>query len=454
MALGSPLFRSALVFTLPVRQRRRVLFADLVSTAVFPLAITGSTAVVPEVTARLPGADGLGPWIVLAYNGLFAAALLLAGVIADRTARTGFFAAGNLVVAVTGVLSAFAPDLASLVALRAVAGVGAAMCAAGGSSMILGVYPPEERRRVYGYMGAVLGSSLALGPIVAQGLMAVGGWPLVFVVPAAVSGLAVLATLGLPALRSPEVPDDFDLAGAVLFGVTIAAAVTALGLGPGSGVPWWGPGALVVVAVAGGVWLVRVERRAADPAIPVDLLRIPAYRAYALSTGAFMGILVVGLAVLPQLGAVQGLGSGAAAVMLSLLTVPSTLFPLLAARLARRWARPLVACGLFACAAAALVLQLTGHPAALLCAAGVIGLCLGLTEGVPDGQALKYVPYQRGGAGAALFGTVRMSLETCTLAAATGVMAALGPASGMAVAGAVCLLAGVVVRRSVPSRDA
>ncbi|MEU7456661.1 MFS transporter [Streptosporangium roseum] len=420
----------------------------------FPLAITGSTAVVPDVTAQLPGAGALGPWIVLAYNGLFAAALLLAGATADRTARTRFFAVGNLVVAATGALSALAPDLVSLVALRTVAGVGAAMCAAGGSSMILAVYPPEERRRVYGYAGAVLGSSLALGPVVAQALMAVGGWPLVFVTPGAVAAVAALATLGLPGLRSPEVPDDFDLAGAVLFGVTIAAVVSALGLGFGADVPWWGPGGLILVAAAGATLLVRVERRASDPAIPVDLLRIPAYRAYAVATGAFMGMLVVGLTVLPQLGSVQGMGPGETAIMLSLLTLPSTVLPLLAARLARRLARQLVTTALFACTVTAVILQVTNHPASLLVAAGVVGLCLGLTEGVPDGQALKYVPSQRGGAGAALFSTARMSLETVTLAAATGVMAALGPSSGMAVAGAMCLTAALIVRRAVPSRDA
>ncbi|MFD9945423.1 hypothetical protein ACFWYW_51840 [Nonomuraea sp. NPDC059023] len=66
-----------------------------------------------------------------------------------------------------------------------IAGAGAAMCAAGGFSMILAVYPPEERRRVYGYAGAVLGGSLALGPVVAQGLMAAGGRPLVFLAPPA-----------------------------------------------------------------------------------------------------------------------------------------------------------------------------------------------------------------------------------------------------------------------------
>ncbi|MDP9842830.1 hypothetical protein [Streptosporangium lutulentum] len=72
------------MFTLSLRQRRRVLLAALLSDAVFPLAITGATAAVPDVTARLSGADALGPWIVLAYNGLFAAALLLAGTTADR----------------------------------------------------------------------------------------------------------------------------------------------------------------------------------------------------------------------------------------------------------------------------------------------------------------------------------------------------------------------------------
>ncbi|GAA2065177.1 MFS transporter [Streptomyces albiaxialis] len=449
MALGIPLLRSAFMLVLSLRQRRRALVAALVADAVFPLAITGATGAVPEVIAELRGADALGPWIVLAYNGLFAAALLLAGAAADRLARTRFFAVGNLVVATTGALTALAPNLASLVALRALAGVGAAMCAAGGSSMILAVYPPEERRRVYGYAGAVLGSSLALGPVVSQGLMALGGWPLVFMAPGAVAALAALAVLGLPGLRGPKTPEPFDLAGALLFGTVVAAAVTALGLGFGAGVPWWAPTGLLLLAAAAAAALVRAERRAAVPALPVDLLRIPAYRAYAVATGALMGMLVVGLTALPRLGSAHRMDAGETAVMLSLLTVPSTLLPLLAARLARRLARQLVTTGLTVCAVTAVLLQVTEEPAYLLAGAGVLGLCLGLTEGVPDGQALRYVPSHRGGAGAALFSTARMSLETFVLAAATGVMAALGPAPGLAVAGAVCLAAALLVRKSV-----
>ncbi|MEU4033537.1 MFS transporter [Streptomyces collinus] len=449
MALGLLLVPERTLFTLSVRRRRRVLAAALLSDAVFPLAITGATAAVPEVTDGLPGPAALGPWTVLAYNGLFAAALLLAGATADRTARTRFFAAGNLVVAVTGFLSALAPGLPALVALRAVAGVGAAMCAAGGSSMVLAVYPPGERRRVYGYVGAVLGGSLALGPVVAQGLMAVGGWPLVFVVPGAVAALAALATLGLPGLRGGEPAEGFDRAGAVLFGLAVAAAVTALGLGFGSAVPWWGPVGLLLVAEGCATALVRVERRVPAPAIPLDLLRIPAYRAYAVATGAFMGMLVVGLTEFPRLGSARGLGPGGAAVVLSLLTVPSTVLPLVAARLARRWARPLVTGALTACAVTAAVLQVTDRPAALYVAAGAVGLCLGLTEGVPDGQALAHVPAERGGAGAALFGTARMSLETLTLSAAAGVATTFGPASALAVAGTVCLTAALLLHRSI-----
>ncbi|MFF1816943.1 MFS transporter [Kribbella sp. NPDC058245] len=435
------------MFHLSVRHRRRILVADLISTAVFPLAITGSTAVVPAATADLSGSHALGPWIVVGYNGLFAAALLLAGVLADRTSRTKFFALGNIVVAVAGVLSALAPDLGTLVALRVLAGVGAAMCAAGGSAMVLAVYPPEDRHRVYGYVGAVLGTSLALGPFAAQGLMAVGGWPMVFVVPAAVAGIAVLATIGLPSLRTNELPKDFDLAGAVIFGFTIAAAVTAFGFA----LPVWATVGLLLSAAGGFTLLVRVERRTADPAIPLDLLRIPAYRAYALGTGAFMGVLVVGLTVLPQLGA--HLGAGQVGLLLSLLTIPSTLLPLVASRIARRWAAPLVTTALVVCAATGLALQLTDAPLVLFIGAGVLGVCLGLTEGVPDGQALKHVPAHRGGAGAALFSTTRMTVETLTLAAATGAATLLTPTAALLVPAAVCLLSAATLHHARrPSR--
>ncbi|MFK4088326.1 MFS transporter [Kribbella sp. NPDC020789] len=430
------------MFHLSVRHRRRILVADLVSTAVFPLAITGSTAVVPAATADLSGADTLGPWIVVGYNGLFAAALLLAGLLADRTSRTKFFALGNIVVAVAGVLSALAPDLGTLVALRVLAGVGAAMCAAGGSAMVLAVYPPQDRHRVYGYVGAVLGTSLALGPFAAQGLMALGGWPLVFVVPAAVAGIATLATIGLPSLRTTDLPKTFDLAGAVIFGLTIAAAVTAFGFA----LPLWATLALVLIAAAGCAWLIRVERRTPDPAIPLDLLRIPTYRAYALGTGAFMGVLVVGLTVLPQLGA--HLGPGQVGLLLSLLTIPSTLLPLLASRIARRWAAPLVITALLLCAATAVALQLTDTPLALFIGAAILGICLGLTEGVPDGQALKHVPAHRGGAGAALFSTTRMTVETLILAAATGAATLTTPTKALLIPAAICLLSAATLHHS------
>ncbi|WP_405064245.1 MFS transporter [Kribbella sp. NBC_01505] len=441
------------MFYLSVRHRRRVLVADLISTAVFPLAITGSTAVVPAATADLPGVDALGPWIVVGYNGLFAAALLLAGVLADRTSRTKFFALGNIVVAVAGVLSALAPDLGTLVALRVLAGIGAAMCAAGGSAMVLAVYPPEDRHRIYGYLGAVLGTSLALGPFAAQGLMAIGGWPLVFVVPAGVAAIAVLMSIGLPSLRTRDLPKDFDLAGAVIFGFTIAAAVTAFGFA----LPVWATVGLLLITAAGFAWLVRVERRTPDPAIPLDLLRIPAYRAYALATGAFMGVLVVGLTVLPQLGA--HLGAGQVGLLLSLLTIPSTVLPLLASRIARRWSSPLVITALVVCTATAVVLQLTDVPLALFIGAALLGICLGLTEGVPDGQALKHVPSHRGGAGAALFSTTRMTVETLTLAAATGAATLTSPTKALLVPAAVCLLSAVTLHRSrkpiaVGGRDA
>ncbi|MCZ0972046.1 hypothetical protein O1L55_12595 [Streptomyces albulus] len=155
----------------------------------------------------------------------------------------------------------------------------------------------------------------------------------------------------------------------MLFGVVVAAVVTALGLGFGRAFRGGGrPG--LVLAAAGVARLVRVERRTPAPAIPVDLLRIPAYRAYAVATGALMGMLVVGLTVLPQLGSAYGMGPGQAGVMLSLLTVPSTVLPLLAARLARRLARWLVTTALSACAATAVVLQVADRPAALLVAAG------------------------------------------------------------------------------------
>nr|WP_238345404.1 MFS transporter [Actinopolymorpha cephalotaxi] len=422
--------------------------ADLVSTAVFPLAITGSTGAIPAVAAALRGPGSLAPWIVTGYNGAFAATLLLAGAFADRSSRSRFFAAGNLLVAVTGLLSALAPNLAVLVGLRTLAGVGAAMCAAGGSSLVLSVYRGEERTRVYGLVGTVLGCATAAGPVATQALLAVVGWQAVFVGPAIVAAVAAAFTVGLPSLRTNESDGSFDLAGALLFGAAIATLVTGLGLGPRPFGLWWPPLAFGAVAVVTVAALTVVERRAARPVIPFDVLRVPAFRAYAYATGALMGVFVVSLTVLPQIAVAGRMSRWGQTTMLVLLTAPSVALPVLGARIARRWARALVMAALALCGLTGILLVPAHSQRSLLAGALVFGLCVGITEGVPDGQALRDVRHQSGGAAAAMFSTARMTLETLVLAAATGIMTAYGPRWSLVVPALVCVGGAVLLART------
>lgn len=419
---------------------RRALLADLISTAVFPLAITGSTALVPVVHRDLSASSQQAGWVVLAYNTVFAATLLGCGRIADRINRARFFALGNIVVATTGLASATATSAATLIVFRAVAGLGAAMCAAGGSSMIVAAFPPDQRPRVYRYSGVVLGGGLALGPLLSQVMIEAGSWRLVFAAPAI---LAVAAAF--TALRLPDWPRDaapVDVSGIVAFGALIATGCTALGLA--GAVPMTGvflAGALIVMA---GFLFTRHQMRALHPALPLDLLRVREFRWYAAASGTFMGCLVSALALLPRLP-VSGEQPVIATVALLLITVAPALLPLMVSPLTNRAPRQTVRFALMGCggATALIAIAATGHassPVCLVVGAFLLGVSLGLTQGVPDGQALTRVPATRGGSGAALFSTTRMSIETLVLAATTGAATVFGLAVSALVSGAACLL--------------
>ncbi|MFJ3959137.1 MFS transporter [Arthrobacter sp. NPDC090010] len=419
---------------------RRALLADLVSTAVFPLAITGSTAVVPIVGAELHAPAGLAVWVVLAYNTVFAATLLGAGRFADRTNRARFFLAGNLLVAVTGIASALATTTESLIALRAIAGLGAAMCAAGGSSMILAAFQPAHRPRVYRYSGVVLGASLAVGPLLSQVLVGTLGWRAVFAVPAVLALVAAAASIRLP--DWPHDTERVDSAGVLTFAGLVAAGCVILGL-----IGTAPPATLIMSAAATalvGVSFVRKEVRADSPALPLDLLVIPEFRWYATASGAFMGCLVSALALLPLL-AVGQTSPALITTCLVLVTAAPAILPLLIASLTRRAPRKVVSFCLLVCGVASVLTAFAAVPSpfsqvAVILAALCLGVSLGASQGIPDGQGLAKVPATRGGAGAGLFSTTRMTIETLVLAATTGLAAAVGVGAGALVSGVICAL--------------
>ncbi|MFD7920545.1 MFS transporter [Streptomyces sp. NPDC059740] len=231
-----------------------------------------STAL-PTIVSDLGGLDHLS-WVVTAYLLAATAATPLWGKLGDQYGRKRLYQTAIVLFLVGSALCGLASDMPQLIAFRAVQGLG------GGGLMVLSMaivgdlVPPRERGRYQGLFGAVFGATSVLGPLLGGLFTDHLSWRWVFYVnlPVGVVALVVIAAvLHIPVHRGRH---TIDYLGTLLIAATAAAFVLMTSLG-GVSFPW-GSWQTVLLGVAGVVLLaafVAVERRAAEPVLPLRLFR-------------------------------------------------------------------------------------------------------------------------------------------------------------------------------------
>ena len=266
--------------------RRRTLALGLLVSAQFVVMLDTSIVIValPSIRTDLTLSAGSLSWVVNAYVLTFGGLLLLCGRVADQVGRRRMFSAGAVLFTVGTLLAASAGNEWMLIASRVVQGAGAACLSPAAMSLLIVNFPGEHRARAMSLWGAASTLGGATG-VVAGGLLAGSfGWSSVFLVTVPVSlAAAVLASRVLD--ESPRTSHRFDTRGAVVITAAVVALVhAALGLTDG---PWT---KLDVVGLAVPVLLVgvfvRIERRAVEPLLPLEL-----FRSRVLSTGVALAVL-------------------------------------------------------------------------------------------------------------------------------------------------------------------
>lgn len=247
----------------------------------------------PSIASALGlGATGLS-WVQDAYTLVFGGLLLLGARLGDLLGRRRVFVAGLAVFVAASFLVGVAPTGWWLIGARAIQGVGAAIVAPSALSLLTASFPAgPQRQRAVAWYAATAGIGASLGMLVGGAAAQWVSWRAGFFinVPLGIA-MAVLAPRFLPAAR-PE-PGRFDLFGAL--GATIGVGALVFGIVESAERGWTSPIVLVslVVAVVVLVALVRHERGAEQPIIPLRLFadrrRSGAYAARALYLGAMMG---------------------------------------------------------------------------------------------------------------------------------------------------------------------
>ncbi|WP_225821065.1 MFS transporter [Streptomyces naphthomycinicus] len=232
-----------------------------------------STAL-PTIVSDLGGLEHLS-WVVTAYLLASTAATPLWGKLGDQYGRKRLFQTAIVIFLIGSALCGMAQDMPQLIAFRAVQGLG------GGGLMVLSMaivgdlVPPRERGRYQGLFGAVFGATSVLGPLLGGVFTEHLSWRWVFYVnlPVGVVALAVIAV----ALRIPRraAHHVIDYLGTFLIAAVATCLVLVASLG---GTTWaWDSVHIIGLAVLGVVLalaFVAVERRAAEPVLPMGLFRI------------------------------------------------------------------------------------------------------------------------------------------------------------------------------------
>ncbi|MFI7444721.1 MFS transporter [Nonomuraea indica] len=433
----------------------------------------------PAIGATLAiGETGLA-WVVNAYQLTFGGFQLVGGRAADVLGRRRMFQAGLVLFTGGSLMCGLAPDAGTLLAGRAVQGIGAALVVPAELALLAAIFTePAVHRRAFGVWSAMAAagaaSGVALGGILTEG----AGWPWIFLINVPIGVVALLAG---PRLLPPDGPlatgaggPRPDLVGALAGTGTLLAIVFLA-----SELPARGWDALTAVAAAATAALAAVfavrQRRHPQPILPPALLRQRDVRAGTVAN-ALVGAAHVPAFVLLSLMLQEVMGYSAIAAGFAVL--PIAVVNMVTARTVVPWAlgrlgpRVVLAAGM-----GLLMLGLAGYALLLHPAAGfltaVLPPGLAFAVGLPavfvasTSPAVRAAPEDQKGAASGLLNTAQRlgaalgvtgalmtsaawtaSRDGAASALADGLRAGFAVAAGLAALGILCALLMFTRRRA------
>lgn len=274
------------------------LFAVLLGVVIVTLDISLTSTAVPAIAQGIGAQPASTIWIVNVYYLAVVAALLPLAALGEIHGHRRIFFAGLGVFALGSLACGLAGSLTTLMAGRALLGIGSAAVSATTPALIRTLYPPASLARGLGLYAMVVAVAFTIGPTAASTILAVADWPWLFLTNAPVALLAVaLAVKGLPATARNVRP--FDSTAALLCAALFACLLFAIA---GFAHLGWRPAVAALAASAlCGYALRRREAGRTAPILALDLFRIPLFSlsaATSLCAFAIQGLVFV---VLPFL---------------------------------------------------------------------------------------------------------------------------------------------------------
>jgi EmrB/QacA subfamily drug resistance transporter len=230
----------------------------------------------PSIKVDLGFSQSNLQWVISAYAIMFGGTLLLGGRLGDLLGRRRLFIAGLTIFSVSSLLCGLAWSESSLIAFRAVQGLGGALLAPAALALLMTTFAEgRERNIALGVYGAAAGSGAAAGVLLGGVLTSYFSWPSIFFinVPVGIAAIALAPRL-LRESRADLPHRHFDFAGA--FSVTAGLMLLVYALTRATSDGWATASTIALLTASVGLVLafVVIELRSTAPLLPMRIFRL------------------------------------------------------------------------------------------------------------------------------------------------------------------------------------
>ena len=447
---------------LPDSARSRAMLVIILGLTVAVLDGSVVNLALPGIAREMNASAAHAIWVVNAYQMATLIMLLPLVSLGERLGYRRVYLLGLGLFALASVGAMLANSLGTLIAARAVQGLGAAGIMSVNAALVRLIYPRAQLGRGMAINSMVVAISSVAGPTVAAMVLSVASWPWLFALNLPLGAFTVW--LGRRALPHNPVAApggrhswlDVVLNGLMFALIFVGAERLSVrgGVASGTASPFaWG---LLAAGVLVGVVYWRRQQRLAVPLLPVDLLRIPVFAlSMGASVGAFCAQMLAYLA-LPFL-LLEGFGRTPLQAGLLLTAWPLAIVVVapLAGRLIGRYPDGLlggIGMAVFACGLA-LLASLPAAPSDwnLVWRLAVCGAGFALFQSPNNHTIVTTAPLQRSGAASGMLGTARLTGQTTGAVILAALFAVWPPHNGQGEVVALWLGAGCAVFSGVCS---